>query len=480
MARRTRVLALLAVPCILGAAGAAGTALFLQAKGVSPRALAPYVEKRSSGHNGAIVGAGQWAGTALRRLDRGQPADWGEARLPAVGAQAAAAQQASLAFAGERMVASAGELRAAVAAAKPGDVITLLPGHYRIERAAVAVNRPGSAEANIVLRAQRPGTVAIDVDSAVGFAVSAPYWRFENLQLRGVCKVHSWCEHAFHVTGGASHFAALNNTIADFNAHFKINGHGGKFPDHGRIEGNTLRNDSVRATANPVTPIDIVAASDWSVRRNLIADFIKGSGNRISYGAFAKGAGSGNLFEQNVVLCEARLRGAPGQRVGLSLGGGATGAPYCRDGKCIVEQERGVLRANLIANCSDDGIYLNNAAASRIEHNTLLDTGGVQVRFAGSSADIEGNLIDGAIRARDGAVVRDNDNRSTAMSLLYAGYHPVRALFADAAQFDLSWKSAAPRRSAPTQAPDLCGKTRPAQPAYGAFEDFAACRQPAP
>lgn len=477
MAKSRRRLALLAIPLALAAAAAAATALFLQSRGVTPRALAPYVEKRTSGHNDTIVGTGKWAGAALLRLDRGEAAPGPIAAPPGIGAQGTLAPAPAGSV---HIVSGMPELRMAVAAAVPGDVITLLPGVYRIERTSVAANRPGTAGANIVLRAQEAGSVMIEVDAAVGFAVTAPYWRFENLAIRGVCKQHEFCEHAFHVVGKAEHFAALNNTIVDFNAHFKINGAGGAFPDHGRIEGNTLRNESVRNTDNPVTPIDIVAASHWSVRRNLIADFIKGRGDRISYGAFAKGAGSGNLFEQNAVLCEARLRGAPGQRVGLSLGGGGTGKPYCRDSRCIVEQEQGVLRSNLVASCSDDGIYLNNAARSQLVHNTLIDTAGVNVRFAGSSADIEGNLVDGGIRSTEGAVLRLHDNRSTSIAMLYAGYHPVRSLFRDAAGFDLSWKEGAPRRSADTLAPDLCGGKRPVAPAYGAFEDIAGCMQAKP
>ena len=484
MARRARSLApaLLLAAGLLAVAAAAGAALFLQSKGVTPRALAPYVEKRSSGHNNVIVGIGKWSEATLIRLDRGAidattDTVIAPAAFPGLGAQAAGAPAPS---GNERLVDSVEQLRAAVASAMPGDVITLMPGRYRIDGPSVAITRAGAQHAPVVVRAQRPGAVDIDVNAAIGFAVGAPYWRFENLSMRGVCRQHQYCEHAFQVTGGAHHFAALNNTIIDFNAHIKVNGVNGRFPDAGLIEANTLRNDSVRATTTPVTPIDIVAASGWTIRRNMISDFIKGNGDRISYGAFAKGAGSGNVFEQNAVICESRLRGAPGQRVGLSLGGGGTGRPYCRDARCIVEQEGGVLRANLVASCSDDGVYLNNAAATQLTHNTLIDTGGVQVRFAGSSADIDGNLVDGAIRSRDGGVLRMNDNRSTGIALLYTGYHPVRGLFVNPGAFDFSWDGTAPRRSVATRAPDLCGKARPALPAYGAFEDVGPCMQAAP
>ena len=473
---RKRWLGLLLLPLL----ALAGAACFLQQQGVTPRALAPYVERRSAGHNDLIEGVGRFLHAALLRLDRGAPApgNSGMPLFPGIGAQARQVAQSAPAAGTERLVASADELRQAIADASPGDVITLLPGAYRFVHAAIAVSRPATAHANIVVRARTPGTVTIEFDILEGFVVSAPYWRFENLTIRGVCKVHAYCEHAFHVVGAATHFVARNNTIVDFNAHFKINGDANKFPDHGRIEANTLRNDSVRDTANPVTPIDIVAASHWSVRRNLISDFVKGGGDHISYGAFAKGGGSDNLFEQNVVVCEARLHGAPGQRVGLSLGGGGSGKEYCRDRKCITEQERGVIRSNLVASCSDDGIYLNNAAASKLVHNSLVDTGGIDVRFAASSADIEGNLVDGDIRGRAGAVLRLDDNRSTPIALLYLGYHPARGPFRAPEALDFQWRGEVPRRAAPaTLTPDLCGSTRPATPAYGAFEDIGPCLQ---
>ena len=465
---------LLAAGAVLAVLGAAAGALVLQEKGITPRALAPYIDKRTSDHNPTIVYVGQWSVAALLRLDRGQ-SGLRLAAFPAIGAQAA------LPLAGHaeqrRIVASSDEMRRAMAAAVPGDVITLLPGRYQFSGEPLTISRPGSAAANIVLRAEQAGSVTLEFALVEGFIVNAPYWRFENLAIRGTCPDQAACEHAFHVVGAGHHFAAVNNTITDFNAHFKINGDMGGFPDHGLIDGNTLRNGSARVTSSPVTLVDLVAASHWSIRRNLIADFIKSGGDRISYGAFVKGAGTDNVLEQNVVLCEARFQGAPGQRVGLSLGGGGTGKQYCRDAKCITEQDRGIVRANLIASCSDDGVYLNNAAASKVLHNTLIDTGGLQARYAGTSADIEGNLIDGDIRSREGALLRLNDNRSTPIALLYTGYHAQRRLFADAGALDFSWRHDAPRRAAgELQGEDLCGAKRPATPTYGAFEDISACQ----
>jgi len=458
---------------LLAACGVAAGLFAAERAGVMPRTLAPYIEKRSSGHNAVIVGAGLFASRSLLALDRGAASAAPDLAALRLGAQP---QPAGSAGPGDAAVGDVVALRAAMAAATPGRTITLAPGSYRIEHRALEASRPGSAGAPVVVRAAAPGTVTLRSNVPVAIRVNAPHWRFENLTIDGACAAHDDCEHAFQVTGAASHFAAVNNTLQGFNAHFKINGAGGRFPDHGLIEANTLSNPAPRATRKPVTPIDLVAASDWTVRGNIIRDFVKAGGDRISYGAFAKGGGSGNLFERNLVWCEAALAGQPGQRVGLSLGGGGTGKPYCRDGRCITEQERGVLRANLVVGCSDVGIYLNSAADIRIEDNTLVDTAGIDVRFATSSARIDGNLVDGPIRSRDGGLLHLGDNRDAGLWRSYAGLHPVRSLFVAPAGGDFRWRGEAPARATPRQdGVDLCGAARSQAKAYGAFEDFGAC-----
>lgn len=461
---------MLAAALVLAAAGAGGALFYLQSEGATPRALAPYLLKRTGDHNDVIKGAGRFASATLLRLDRGEIAPHAPPPL-ILGAQ----PQGPDAPDGKlRLVSSVEEARRAIASATPGDVITFAPGEYAI-RGNVYASRPGTEEAPIVVRAALPGTVRLAVNAGAGFVVSAPYWRFENLTLHGACRHDHHCEHAFHVVGNAHHFVARNNTIRDFNAHFKINGARGRFPDAGLIESNTLNNAAPRRTDRPVTPIDLVAASDWTVRANLIHDFVKAGGDRISYGVFAKGGAGRTVFERNVVLCEAALAGAPGQRVGLSFGGGGTGKQYCRDGRCITEHDEGIMRANLVAGCSDVGIYLNSAANTRLIENTLLDTAGIQVRFPTSGATLDGNLVDGPIRSDEGGVLRLGDNLSTATGWLYFGRHPQRKLFADPARLDLRWRNAAPGREGDVPGMDLCGKPRAGQPAYGAFQDFAAC-----
>ncbi|MFZ6648516.1 right-handed parallel beta-helix repeat-containing protein [Undibacterium sp. TJN25] len=456
----------------------------LQRAAVTPRALGPYVEHRTQGHNPMIEKTGQTVAAVLTSLDRGDGDDPYVFPALKIGAQATAADAVSAASGKPVYVASAAEATRAIAQARPGDVISFLPGTYRFEgQGSIKVTQAGSAAQRITVTAERPGTVILEFNMVEGFRVAAPYWTFENLTIKGICANHSDCEHAFHVVGRAAHFIARNNTITDFNAQFKINGEDGFMPDDGLIESNSLSNSSVRNTANPVTMMDMVAASRWVIRRNLITDFIKGDGNKVSYGAFAKGAGIDNRFEENIVICEHRLKGLPGARVGLSFGGGGTGKEYCRDKRCITEHERGTMQANLIMSCSDEGIYINRSATSKLIHNTLVDTSGIAVRFPESSADLEGNLVDGRILGRDGGILRGEDNIETSVASLYIGRHGVRQLFAGASHLDFAWASTPPRRKAAQPGIlDLCGGPRPGQPppVYGAFEDFSGCYPAAP
>ena len=474
--KRCWICRLLAGVLLLAALAVLGAAYLTEKLGVPPRLLAPYIEKRTSGHNPTIVRTGEMVGQILRTNDRGAAMPV-QARAFRIGAQPEA--PGKIPGASEQsivVVSSTAEALAAIASASPGDSITFAPGTYHFTGRYIAVNRPGTALRPITVRAEQPGNVKLEFDMSEGFLVSAPYWRFENLTIVGACKSHYDCEHAFHVVGSGHHLGIRNNTITDFNSHFKINASGEQTPDDGVLEGNTLNNNSVRQTGLPINVIDLVVASNWIIRKNLITDFFKGEGNRTSYGGYAKGGGSNNLFENNIVLCEYRVHSPGAVTVGLSLGGGGTGAEYCRDKRCVTEQEKSTIRGNLIASCSDDGIYINKGAMSKVIHNTLIDTAGISVRFPSSSADIEGNLVDGKIRKRDDATLRLTDNIETSLSRLFAGSHPVRDLFdiVDTGTFD----KVLPRRSANTtgeSVPDLCGVAPAGPRAYGAFDRFANC-----
>lgn len=445
----------------------------LVTSGASPRQVGPYILKRSAGHNRVIIAVGNWVGNTLIASDRATPVHLlthavrlGAQPEPVPVAEGAARQV---------LVQSGTAALEAIRHARPGDVITFLPGRYRFDGQRIDVAVPGTAGAPITVRAQQPGSVILEMAMVEGFVVSAPYWHFANLTLTGTCARHTDCEHAFHIVGRGTHFVARNNTLVDFNAHFKINGLDGAFPDDGLIDGNTLTNGSVRETANPVTPIDLVAASNWVIRKNRITDFLKGEGNQVSYGAFVKGGGGNNVLENNLVVCEDRLHAPRSRQVGLSLGGGGTGQEVCRDRRCITEQDGSMIRANLIAACSDDGIYLNRAATSKVLHNTVIDTGGITVRFPESTADVSGNLVDGPIRARNEAILRQSDNIDTPATRLLLGSHPLRDVFGQQRQSSSGARIPRQEAGSDTDFPDLCTGRVTAARAYGAFADFQAC-----
>lgn len=455
-----------------GLVAGAGVLWFLHDQGRTPREWAPYLDRRAEGHRTSITeGTGLVTGYLMvaDRLPRPQPV----MPPPRIGASA---DRSGKPAGRTRSVAGQADLRAAVANAQPGDVIELAPGRFRFTDRQIGIGRPGTQAQPITIRAARLGDTVIETDQVAVFKLSAPFWRIENLVVRGVCADHTYCEHAFHVVGDARGTVIRNNRVEDMNAAIKINAEGTRYPDDGIVDGNTLVMTAPRATRNPITPIDLVGASNWRISANFIADFIRVDTDRATYGAFVKGAGENNILERNVVFCEWKLRGA-GQRVGLSLGGGGTGPTLTRDqGRSGFEQIGGIIRDNLIAFCSDVGIYVNKSTRSVIEHNTLLDTAGIDVRFPESSADVTANIVDGAIRSREGGLLRLNANEVGPVLGLFAGYHPTRGLFTDPGRLDLTWRKKPSTPGVAAGRVDLCGTVRPGQPLPGAFEDFARCR----
>jgi parallel beta-helix repeat protein len=320
-------------------------------------------------------------------------------------------------------VASEAEILAAIAGARPGDEIVIAPGDYLFDTSGISVRRPGTAAQPIVLRAAFPGCTRIVFSTpgsyTEGFKVAAPWWVFEDLIIEGACATDTQCEHAFHVVGEADSFTVRHCVLRNFNAQIKGNsedpGTGRVFPDDVLIEGNEIYNDAIRQTDNPVTPIDVVGGRRWIVRGNFIHDAGKGQGNGVSYQAFLKGNGRDGLFEQNVVACSWLHAPGVGQaRVGLSFGGGGSSPdPICEDGDCSIEHQDGLMRNNIILNCNDVGIYLNEALNCRVHHNTLYANAGIDVRFPPSVADLANNLLTGRIRARDGGSFTSTSNVET-------------------------------------------------------------------
>jgi hypothetical protein len=365
-----------------------------------------------------------------------------------------------------KMVGSVSDLLQAVRSARPGDVIEILPGKYRVTGRSIPTPSAGLPAAPITVRAGQLGRVVLEFDMLEGFHVQQPHWTFENLEIVGVCSNDSDCEHAFHIVGAARSTVIRNNRVRDFNAHIKVNGVSRAYPDAGIVQSNTLYNTRARKTANPVTPIDIVAANEWLILDNLIYDFVKLDGNQVSYGAFIKGGGARGRFERNLVICALALHNQPGVRVGLSFGGGGTGTEFCRGGGCEFEHEQGYAVNNIVAHCNDSGIDVNRSKHITIAHNTVINTAGIDVRNHPASAAVSNNVVEGRIRERGGGwtVVANNWEGSA------------RRLFVDRDRLELAFAErpeTVPALAAVTH--DICGELRASRTLPGAIGGDGAC-----
>lgn len=362
-------------------------------------------------------------------------------------------------------VANVFELQSAMKQVVAGQRIEILPGVYRIG-SILGVKNSGTAEKPIQVFATQAGSVLIEVTSSEAFQLNQAHWHFENLHIRGICDVHDYCEHAFHVVGKAQHFTLRNNLIEDFAAHIKVNGYRDEWPDDGLIELNTLRNSGPRHTQRPVTPIDIVGASRWRVQDNYVANFAKGDPRASSFGIFMKGAGFGGRIERNLVVCSTSEMSAPGTRVGISFGGGESGPQYCRDKQCVTEHEGGRAINNIIAHCNDMGIDINRSAQSFVAHNTLINTGGIDVRGDKASAVLFGNLYEGIARARKGGSLREQ----------FPEHRSLTKVFDSPDALILSFKTTPeriPRHKHVVD--DFCRKPRAEGTLPGAIEDNSGC-----
>lgn len=377
----------------------AGQRLLAQASERSPNEHLRYLERRLLGHpplEGMLL-------PVLRHLRARLEPDPPAASLPHLGKGQRDTPPASVTtLNSQRRVDSPQAIRDALMQASPGTAILVAPGLYLFDHT-LRLGKDGGPHAPIALLAERPGTVWFEFRQEEGILVDRPYWRFENLNIRGTCPQHHDCEHAFHVVGRGHRVSIVNNRLQDFNAPVKVNGTGGDWPDGGVLAWNTIGNTAPRQTDRPVVMFDLVGADHWRVHDNHVSNFVKAQGNRVSYGLFAKGSSEGTRFERNLVVCTTRGVSQPGERVGISFGGGGTGPSACRRGGCVEHEHRGGLGANnVVAHCNDAGLDANHALDTTLAHNTLINTSGISVRNA-SSVRTRANLSDGGVWLRDGS-----------------------------------------------------------------------------
>ena len=245
------------------------------------------------------------------------------------------------------------------------------------------------------------------------------------------------------------------------------------WPNDVLIEETEFFNADPRMTGNPVTPIDIVGGRRWIVRRNFIHDFQKLGADQVSYAAFLKGNSRDGLFEGNIVACHWTGSDTGGFRVGLSFGGGGSSPnSICEDSDCSIEHQNGRMVNNLIVNCSDVGIYLNEAMNCQVHHNTIYtldDAFGIDVRFVASTVELKNNLLNGPIRERDqGTAILGTNLERVGRTALEAWFTDPGnfdfGLFGDGSSFIDRGETGAGVVS------DFCGNGRSAVPDIGAVE----------
>lgn len=379
----------------------AGQNLWGEANNRSPQELIRYLKKRLEGHakiERVLLPSLQ---AIQRRVERTPPMG----PLPTLGKgwQPRPLEASSLGITAVLPVDSPQAIRQALLQAKPGTRIVIAPGLYPFEDT-LRLGNDGTSSAPIVLSTDTPGAVWLQFGQMEGVLVDRPYWVFENLDIHGTCLRHDDCEHAFHVVGRGAFTILRNNYIQDFNAHIKVNGDKGEWPDHGLLAFNTLTNTAPRDTSRSVVPFDLVGANYWKVQDNLVSNFAKSDGNMVSFGMFMKGASEGGRIERNLVICSPSDISRPGVRVGISFGGGGTDPGSCRNKNCrAYEHQLGLAANNVVAHCNDTGLDVNHSNQITLAHNTLINTSGISARNAPAQAKLYGNMYEGVARERDGA-----------------------------------------------------------------------------
>lgn len=366
------------------------------------------------------------------------------------------------------------ELRDACTQARPGDIITLAPGVYRITGASrISIDkRPGP----ITVRGATGKAGDVIIEGAgqdnptvpmVFDLTDSPRWTFENFTTR------STYYHGFKFNGASTDCLVRRVVMRDHGE----GGIKGTFrtdaqPDRLRVENCDIGwSRATGGTRDVVEGIDGVAGNDWVITGCRFVNVQKG-GNP-AYGVFTKGNASNTVIERS------RFENC---FIGASFGGGGTGPAFFRDGDRQFEHRGGIIRNNVFVRCTDAAIYLNKARDAKIYHNTLFGCAlTIQLRYPESSARVCNNLVlpaSGAsdepiVRVRDGATLLQNAGNLTAKATDF-----IRTSGWDIA-IDVRLATGASAIDAgtnviPDGANDFAGHVRPAgkAPDVGAFEQM--------
>jgi len=304
-------------------------------------------------------------------------------------------------------VSSVSELRSAVAAAAPGDVIELTDGVYQwTESTLVTI----SDKSNLTIRSQSGNRAAVVLQGAginggtqfVFKLYRSPHFTAENMTLRDVY----W--HCVQVNEDSDYCTLRNLVMWDAGeGPVKVTspGHSGPYSDYGLIE-DCVIGYTTQGMRDVVEGIDIVGSVGWVIRNCEFYNVTKGPDpDLVGYGFFAKGNSQDTVVEG----CYFENCDIP-----LSFGGGGTAPEWFRDGDMTYEHRGGIMRNNVVNGTKDVAIYMNSAHDFKVYNNTLWSTfagydSSIDSRF-NSSGEIANNICSQYYHLRDGGAATEHHN----------------------------------------------------------------------
>jgi hypothetical protein len=318
-------------------------------------------------------------------------------------------------------VSNVSALQAAVAGAAPGQTILVAPGHYDLDGVYLRIAAPG-----VTLRGHGGDREAVVLDgnylTTEIVQVVASNVTVSDLTLREAY------DHAIHVMPSGA--AATDGTLV-YNVHVVDPGQqavkvnplvpGGPYADGGTVACSHIEmTDAGRSRVRGgcyTGGIDAHAARGWTVRDNVIEGFWCASGLSEHAVHFWKESRD-TTVERNTLRDNAR-------GIGFGMLDSGTAARAWADVPCpaagggYVDHFGGVARNNFVSAHAaglfaseygfDCGVCLWQACGARALHNTVWsgDPGAsfssVEWRFANASATVTNNLVNVALRQRDGA-----------------------------------------------------------------------------
>ena len=322
--------------------------------------------------------------------------------LPAVVAIALAPAPADATI---RDVRTAAQLRATIAAAKPGTTIRLAPGRYRLtRRLTLGPDQSGTRGRPVVIRARgRAGSALIDARGAEeAFHVTGARY----VEIRGLA-ITNGDYHAVKVDAPSHHIRVIANRLWDntrgagLDNQFSAIKGGGQCVAAGCARAVTVDANVIfqrrRFRGTNFQGIDCNACVGWRVRRNRISN-IRGA-HLAGTGIQFKSGSAGTVIARNTVTGSGL--------VGINYGGFGTPAW----GNRAHEHVGGIVKNNVVTRSADAGISAIDTVNGKVINNTLWGNGFTpDVRVGARNLVYRNNILDRPLNLRDGTQARTGRN----------------------------------------------------------------------